>query len=315
MQRLTPADGRPSTEWLIVPVPSVADDFVCRIADGLGGKVLSYRKHSFANQNMLVEFDDLTPRPHRVLLVHEGYGAEDGRAVELGLVADAQRRLGADEIWCLLRYLPYSRSNRLAGRGTSLGAKVFVDVLSALPVDRYVTFNLHSPELLGFFGKPVYALNGLPLIADTLRQRGRGYDVVMGTDRGRYDECAELARTFGCDIDFYLKVRADHSGASRTLEQDKSYLSGLRVLLFDDEIETGQSSFHTVTRLAEIGVAAVDMVNFYDFARPGVYQRLADIECVRSAVRTNLSGLANSADPPLSTITVDMSALVSTFLS
>lgn len=294
--------------WHVVPVPNRIDDFVLRLAGGLAATIGKYERFAFANANILVRTEEPGRDVRRVLLVHDGYGCEDGRVLELGLVADALARQRDVEIWCLLRYLPYSRGNRVSEPGVSLSASVMISLLDALPITRFVSYNLHAPELLGFFRTPVHLLDGLPAVCASVSELGRDYRAVVGTDRGRADECSALARHFGCQPAFYSKRRSGHESSSRTELTPMPHLAGQDVLLFDDEIETGSSSWGACTQLAADGVAGVDVVNFYDFARPGIYERLATCRAVRSILRTNLSTVAPAVDR-LPAIEIDVSGL------
>lgn len=297
--------------WAVVAVPCASDHLVRALADGLQAPILGYDRVEFPNHNLLVTVDpaSVPPDVDSVLLVADGCGAHDGHLTEIGLVADAIRRIQPVTVHGLLRYLPYSRSNR-ARPGESLGAKVYVDLLCALPVDTWVMFNLHASELVGFFSTSVYSLDVLPLVADELTAAGRTYDLVVGTDRGRQDECTLLADTFGSDVNFFTKRRIGHDGTIETLESSISGADGHRVLLFDDEIVSGQSAHNAALRLADAGASSIDFFTVYDFAAPGAFERLAAVPAVTGIYRTNAAMGSDLTSLPVPTRTFDVTPLV-----
>lgn len=293
---------------LVIEIPRVGDDFVSGIVDCLDAELASTERFQFRNGNLLTRLARHEPAD-LVVLVAGDYGSRDGHIVELGLMADAIKRAWGSEVWCVLRYLPYSRGNRITEPLTPLGSKVFTDLLCSLPIDRFVTFNLHAPEILGFFSKPVIGLDVLPLFTERLADRD--YDYVVGTDRGRYDECSILAERLDARVEFCLKKREGHSGSSSPVTRELSHLAGARVLLFDDECEAGTTSLNAARQLSGVGVAHIDFCVIYDFyANQETYAKLAGIPQVGSMIRTNLSPLREPTTA-LEVLDVDCSALVS----
>lgn len=292
---------------LVIEVPGVGDGFVDGLVDSLGAARASYETFQFRNGNVLARVDAVEPAD-LVILVAGDYGSHDGHLIELGMVADSLKRAWGPEIWCVLRYLPYSRGNRLTEPLTPLGARVFIDLLCALPIDRFATFNLHAPELLGFFDTPVIGLDVLPLMAKAACSEE--YDYVVGTDRGRYDETSMLADVLGAQVDFCLKKRDDHSGGSRLIERQLGHLEDARILLFDDECEAGTTSLNAARQLDEVGAAVIDFAVTYDFyADQATYAKLGAVPAVRRMIRTNLSPLVEPTTA-LPVFDVDCSGLL-----
>lgn len=292
---------------LVIEVPPRRDGFADSVRAGLGARTAGYERFQFRNGNVFTRLEDVEPAD-LVVLVAGDYGTRDGHLVELGMVADSLRRAWDPEIWCVMRYLPYSRGNRVSEPRTPLGARVYVDLLCSLPVDRFVTFNLHASELLGFFRTPVIGLDVLPSLAEALPHRD--YDYVVGTDSGRYDECSALANALGADVDFCLKQRDGHTGVSHLLNRQLGHLDGASVLLFDDECEAGTTSLNAARQLDQVGARAIDFAVIYDFyAAPETYRAMAAIQSVRGMVRTNLSPLVEPTQE-LPVVEVDCGGLL-----
>lgn len=253
----------------------------------LEGVWWNHRSTRFANGNVVVEVDPLPPKMDEVVIllsVGESSGAE---VLELALLVDAIRRHTLARIRCVICYLHYSRSNRLNQHASALGAHVYVKLLCSLGIQQFTIFDLHAVEVAGFFHVPVHYKSTVPLFAASLRNRIKGIDYVIAPDKGRYDDGVVLARELGVPLECFLKVRHGHSEAQMAEQSSKPHLRGARVVLFDDEISTGNTMNAVLARLGADGVAEVHMAVVYTFACAPVLHRLRDGQ-LTSFTTTNL---------------------------
>lgn len=251
-------------------------------------RAVRHEKLVFANGNALVRVSPNSAERQAIVVVAFAMTQAGDVLIELGLLVDALRREYDGPIQCALPYLPYSRSNRLDELHTSFGARVYIDLLDALRVDRYLVFDLHAPELLGFFRTPVRQLSALPLVSAAIARRRARIDYVVAPDCGRYDACRRLARSWGAAADFFTKWRSDHSGRSSLIEQRRPHLEGHTLLLFDDEITSGDTLVHAAAAASAAGAAEIHVAVVYSFADLAVLRRLDEIPQVRSFTTTNL---------------------------
>lgn len=207
--------------------------------------------------------------------------------LELLLLTDALAREGVRSTTCVLQYLPYSRSNRVNRRGMPLGARVVVSMLEQSLIDRFLLFDLHARDTLGFFAKPAVSVSTLGLLSAAIPRTED--EVVVSPDRGRYDECVDLSGIRGSAFDLLVKVRRDHSGSSELAAGARTPLEGRAVLLFDDEIWTGQTSAHAIKSFHDAGVASVHYLTVYDFCADETRLRMLDELGVAGFVTTNLA--------------------------
>ena len=213
--------------------------------------------------------------------------------LELMLLADALRRHGVSSLTCVLQYVPYSRSNRLNRPGLPLGSKVVISMLENSPIDRFVVFDLHARETLGYFNKPVTWMQTSQLMSDAIPINEP--EVVVSPDRGRYDDCSQLSVMRSCTLDLLIKVRRDDSGDSELVAGARTDLSGRSVLLFDDEIWSGITAAHAIESLFAAGAARIDYLTVYDFTTPDVRKNMLENLGVSSFTTTNLA--MHGADP------------------
>jgi phosphoribosylpyrophosphate synthetase len=154
-------------------------------------------------------------------------------------------------------------------------------------ISRFVVFDLHARETLGYFGKPVMWLPTLRLMSDAIARKPR--EVVVSPDRGRYDDCVQLSTMRMCSTDLLVKVRRDDSGTSELLAGSRTDLRGASVVLFDDEIWTGVTATQAARSLFSVGAARIDYVTVYDFTTADVRKEMLEDVGVSSFTTTNLA--------------------------
>lgn len=275
----------------LVPSGSPAA-FADALAARLGTSRVEHTKHAFRSGEFTVAVPE-KPGTRAVIVLVPTPERSDA-LLELMLLTDALRREGVRSTTCVLQYLPYSRSNRVNRRGLPLGARVVVSMLEQSGIDDFLLFDLHARDTLGFFGKPVTSASTLGLLSAAVPRQE--HEIVISPDRGRYDECVDLSGLRGCSFDLLVKVRRDDSEASELVAGARTLLEGRSVLLFDDEIWTGQTAAHAIQSFHDAGVASVHYLTVYDFTTDETRLRMLDELGVSTFVTTNL---ARPADPGL----------------
>jgi ribose-phosphate pyrophosphokinase len=111
-----------------------------------------------------------------------------------------------------------------------------------------VAFDLHSPQLAGFFHVPFVELSALPLLSRAVREWRLASPVVVSPDLGGAKRAARLAVELGCPLALVAKERTREHVVVRSLSGEVRDRSAI---LFDDEIATGA----TLVAAAELVLA------------------------------------------------------------
>ncbi|MET7573524.1 ribose-phosphate diphosphokinase [Streptomyces sp. NPDC005492] len=269
-------------------VPGTGDEgqtFAAALSARLGLPVTGHGRTVFASGEMIVQLPEEVTQTAVIVLAPSSRPSD--AILELALLADALQRHGVRSLTCVLQYVPYSRSNRLNRPGLPLGSKVVISQLENSPIDRFVVFDLHARETLGYFSKPVTWMPTLRLMSDAIPAHAP--EVVVSPDRGRYDDCMQLSAMRSCTLDMLIKVRRDDSGSSELVAGARTDLAGRSVLLFDDEIWSGITAAHAVESLFAAGAARIDYLTVYDFTSPGIRKNMLENLGVSSFTTTNLA--------------------------
>jgi ribose-phosphate pyrophosphokinase len=259
--------------------------FALALGAALGLPAAAHERTAFRSGEMIVSLPgDVGDRA--VIVLAPTFRPSDA-IIELLLLADALSRHGVHSITCVLQYVPYSRSNRLNRPGLPLGSKVVISMLEQSAISRFVVFDLHAREILGYFAKPVTWIPTLGLLSAAIP--GHPPEVVVSPDRGRYDDCMQVSAMRSCAADMLVKVRRDDSGSSALLAGARTDLAGRSVILYDDEIWTGETAAHAAASLFAAGAARIDYMTVYDFTTPQIRKNMLENIGIASFTTTNLA--------------------------
>ena len=186
-----------------------------------------------------------------VVLVQNTY--PDDSLVELLLLLDAARGLGAQKITCVIPYFGYARQDRRFNPGEALSAKVMLRHLE-MEMDRLLTIDLHKPDVLEWFARaPAKDLRAAPVIGEHFQDAG--IDLVLGPDAGAATRAMEAAKVIGCESDHLTKTRL--SGSEVEITPSHVDARGRTVLIVDDIISTGGTIVAATRELKRLGARKV----------------------------------------------------------
>lgn len=171
--------------------------------------------------------------------------------LELVALVDACRRAAAKEIIAVIPYFGYARSDKRQGRRVSMMASAVAGILQTVGIDRVLTFDLHVPQIEGFFRIPVDSLSAVPTLCNTLRDRLPSETVIVAPDAGRVTMATQYAQQLGTSVIVLHKQR--ESGRETSVTRIVGDVSGRACLIVDDMISTGGTIAKTVEALLNAG--------------------------------------------------------------
>ena len=124
---------------------------------------------------------DESVRGDHVFILQSTSDPVNDNLMELLIMMDALRRASAASINIVLPYYGYARQDRKARAREPITSKLVANMLQIAGADRLITFDLHAPQIQGFFNIPVDHLMGSPLIAEYFRRQlvSAGDDIVV----------------------------------------------------------------------------------------------------------------------------------------
>lgn len=153
---------------------------------------------------------DESVRGDHVFILQSTSDPVNDNLMELLIMMDALRRASAASINIVLPYYGYARQDRKARAREPITSKLVANMLQIAGADRLITFDLHAPQIQGFFNIPVDHLMGSPLIAEYFRRQlvSAGDDiVVVSPDHGGVGRARKLANFLKAPLSIIDKRR------------------------------------------------------------------------------------------------------------
>ncbi|MCL2404220.1 MAG: ribose-phosphate pyrophosphokinase [Defluviitaleaceae bacterium] len=153
--------------------------------------------------------------------------------MELLFYVDAFKRASASSVTAILPYFAYAKGDKKDEPRVSIRARVCADCLEAAGVDRIITMDLHSPQIQGFFKKPVDHLYAMDALCTEVRKHDVDNLVVVAPDTGFAKNARKYANKLGVGLAIGDKVRRSHNELAE-VEGIIGDVAGLNALIVDD---------------------------------------------------------------------------------
>jgi ribose-phosphate pyrophosphokinase len=181
------------------------------------------------------------------------------KLVELLLVAQTARALGAQHLTLVAPYLAYMRQDIAFNPGEVVSQRVVGAFLATL-FDAVVTVDphLHRVSTLqeAVPAADAVVLSGAPVLADWVFQKRPGA-VLIGPDEESLQWVAQAAARHGWDHAVCRKLR--HGDRSVSIELPTLAVKGRAVVLMDDVASSGHTLAQAAKLLLAAGAASVDV--------------------------------------------------------
>lgn len=201
---------------------------------------------------------DESVRGDHVFILQSTSDPVNDNLMELLIMMDALRRASAASINIVLPYYGYARQDRKARAREPITSKLVANMLQIAGADRLITFDLHAPQIQGFFNIPVDHLMGSPLIAEYFRRQlvSAGDDiVVVSPDHGGVGRARKLANFLKAPLDIIDKRRPRANVAE--IMNIIGDVQGKKCILIDDMIDTAGTITLAANALKELGATEV----------------------------------------------------------
>lgn len=184
---------------------------------------------------------------------------------EQSLMIDAAKRAGARSVIAVVPHAAYARQDRKAdGRVPLSAAMMFGRQLGA--ADAIVAIDLHSQQAQGFVNgeKPFVTLTAFNVLTEAVEasiQQDRADWVVVATDAGGAKLAEDWAEELELDFIGLSKVRK-RGDSSQFLDAELSVpdLTGRKVIIVDDMIDTGGTIARATQKMRSAGAGKVFLV-------------------------------------------------------
>lgn len=172
---------------------------------------------TFSEGNTYVKAGE-TVRDKDVYLVQPIGLNPNNEFVEILFWMDAFKRASANSVTAIVPYFSYAKADKKDEPRVSIRARVCAECIELAGADRIVTMDLHSPQIQGFFKKPVDHLFALPVICEYVKSLNLENMIVVSPDAGFAKQARKYADYLGVTVAIGDKLRKAHDEKAEILE-------------------------------------------------------------------------------------------------
>ncbi len=210
----------------------------------------------------------------------------DRNFMELLFWVDALKLASAAQVTAVIPFFSYAKGDKKDEPRVSIRARVCLDALETVGTDRILTMDLHSPQIQGFFRKPVDHLFARTAITKYFAPKFKSGDwVVASADVGYGKNAFKFGQELDVPVVIGNKLRKDHSENAQ-IWNIVGDVKGKNVLIVDDIIFTGGSLIAMAQAAKEQGARDIYAAVTHGVLTQSAQQKLAG-SCIKEIVVTD----------------------------
>jgi ribose-phosphate pyrophosphokinase len=255
----------------------------------------------FSNQNLMVKILE-NVRQCDVFYIQSSCPPVSDNILETLIAIDALKHASAARITAVLPYFPYARSDKKDRPRISITARLMADLLETAGADRVLTMDLHSPQIQGFFRKPVDQLKAAPILCEYLAKRDLTNTVLVAGDAGEAKELGNFVNRLHLPMAVVDKRR--HGDDDKAVAQHLiGEVDGMHAIIVDDEIATGGTVVEATNFLMAKGALSVSVAATHGVLSGPAIERI-DGNNIREVVVTDTIPLGDKRSEKLHVLSV-----------
>ena len=188
--------------------------------------------HKFSDGNTYVKIEEKV-RGMDVYIVQTIGIDPNNEFMELLFWLDAFKLSGAESVTAIIPYFGYAKADKKDEPRVSIRARVCADCLEASGVDRVVMMDLHSPQIQGFFRKPVDHLYAAKLFCQHITAMKLDNCVIVSPDEGFAKRARFYSNSLMLPLAIGNKQRTSHNEEAEHLGIIGD-VSGKTAIIVDD---------------------------------------------------------------------------------
>lgn len=240
----------------IIPGPA-STELGQRIGELSGAEVVPVFFKTFPDGESYFRFEVHSLRDEDVAIVQTTSPPQDQKLVQLLLLADNARDMGARSITAVMPYFAYNRQDKRFLPGEAFSVKTIVKLLRDCGVSKIVSVNAHNPAVLRDLSVPIEDLSAVPLLAEYFKERKLvNNPISLALGKKGLSVAQEADGVLGGGFD-YIATKRDAQSGNVTLEDKKLPIKNREAIIFDDIISSGGTMAKAVKFMKDQGAGRV----------------------------------------------------------
>jgi ribose-phosphate pyrophosphokinase len=226
-----------------------------KVAEKLNAKTVDVNVKVFPDKEYCLRFEgDVADED--VVVVQTTGPPQDTNFMQLLLMLDAAKDLGAKTVTAVVPYMAFARQDKRFLSGEAISAHTLVKLVEACGVDKFITVNIHAKSILDRFSVPTMNLSAITLLAEHFKSRGFDGAFSLSPDKGAIALAEEANKVLGGGCGWLKKERDRYTGQIQ-VEEKLLDVKGRDVIVFDDIISTGGTTARAIKMLKSQGARRV----------------------------------------------------------
>ncbi|MGQ9759307.1 MAG: ribose-phosphate diphosphokinase [Candidatus Methanomethylicaceae archaeon] len=221
---------------IIVPGPSSLD-LGGRVAQILGARKVEVEYKNFPDGESYLRVMD-SVRGDDVVLIHTTYPEPNKRVLELLILINTLKDLGASTVRVVVPYMAYARQDSRFRDGEAISINTIFRLIEGIGADEFLTVDIHKEFSLGAFRIPSKNIRAAEVIAEYLKGVDLVRPYILAPDKGALGIAKTIGERLGADYGNFEKTRDRITGAI-TVKGEGVEARGRDVVIADDLISTG----------------------------------------------------------------------------
>jgi len=239
---------------IVVPGPA-SQSLGQKVAEILNAQTVDVNLKAFPDGEYCLRFDGEL-KGEEVIVVQSTGPPQDTNILQLLLMIDTAKDLGAEKVTAVVPYLAFARQDKRFLPGEAVSVATFVKLIEACGTDRFLTVNIHAKNTLEKFSIPTENLSAITSLAEDFKNLGLHGAFSLSPDKGAIGLAEEADQVLGGGYGWLRKERNRFTGEIQV--ETKSFnVKGRDVIVFDDIISTGGTIATAVKMLKTQGARRV----------------------------------------------------------
>lgn len=239
---------------IVIPGPA-SQELGRKIANLLKTRIVPVSFKRFPDSESYIRLDGAI-KGEEAVIVQTTSPPQDTHLLQLFLMIDTAKDLGARKVVAVVPYFAYARQDKRFLPGEAISVETIIRLLEASGLDEFLTVNIHGKEILDKFHIAAQNLSAITLLAKHFKQKGLDGAFSLAPDRGALEWAREadsvLKGGFG-----WLRKERDRLTGEIAVEKKRFDVKGRDVIVFDDIISTGGTMAKGVKLVKDQGAQRV----------------------------------------------------------
>lgn len=187
-----------------------------------------------------------------VIIVHSTGKPANDNIMSLMLLVDILKKHGALTITAVIPYFGYARQCQTINHNPG-SVQAIIRSLELMGIDEFVMVELHNPEIIALFNRPVINVLLPEVVASHIKLHIPDYQqyCIVAPDHGAHYRAQTVAALLGLDLFACNKKRFDDEHVQVECPDRKIYK---KAIIVDDIISTGHTVNEVIKQLADHGM-------------------------------------------------------------